>query len=240
MFSHSRATANPLTVRRLPFGWHRFDSFADYLALVAVLSDQTSNSYQPPQQQPPYGGYNNGPPPPQQNTYGNAAYASPHQQYNAPPPPPNQYQNPHISGAGPTIFLGTEVSVLDGMNMGMPPPPPQRYDPTFDVTRIRAATKGFGTDESALIATLAPLSALQTAALARTFEAQVGRSLMDVMEKETRGWFLETLRGLVLGPIGYDCWLIQRACKGTGELCFLSSSVLPSHLAVLCVCLTGG
>ena len=52
--------------------------------------------------------------------------------------------------------------------------------------------------------------------LRKAFEAQVGKSLLHVIEKETSGWFEYGLRGLVLGPSGFDVWLLHRACHGIG------------------------
>lgn len=52
--------------------------------------------------------------------------------------------------------------------------------------------------------------------LRKAFEAQVGKSLIQVIEKETSGWFEYGLRGLVLGPLGFDVWLIHRGCHGLG------------------------
>ena len=52
--------------------------------------------------------------------------------------------------------------------------------------------------------------------LRKAFEAQVGKPLLQVIEKETSGWLEYGLRGLVLGPIGFDVWLLHRACDGVG------------------------
>ena len=52
--------------------------------------------------------------------------------------------------------------------------------------------------------------------LRKAFEAQVGKPLVQVIEKETSGWFEYGLRGLVLGPVGFDVWLLHRACDGAG------------------------
>ena len=52
--------------------------------------------------------------------------------------------------------------------------------------------------------------------LRKAFEAQVGKPLVKVIEKETSGWFEYGLRGLVLGPLGFDVWLLHRACDGAG------------------------
>ena len=84
------------------------------------------------------------------------------------------------------------------------------------VEAIRKATKGFGTDEKLLIATLAPLDAFQVDAVSRQFRASTGKDLLQVIEKETSGSFEDALRAKVLGPVGFDVWLINRACKGAG------------------------
>jgi annexin A7/11 len=52
--------------------------------------------------------------------------------------------------------------------------------------------------------------------LNKSFEAQVGKSLVHVIEKETSGWFEFGLRGLILGPAGFDVYLLHRACRGAG------------------------
>lgn len=91
------------------------------------------------------------------------------------------------------------------------------YLPDMDTSRLRGATKGFGTDEATIISVLAPLSPLQMHSLRRAYEANVGRSLMKTLEKETRGWFEWALRGLVLGPLGFDVWLLNHSMKGIGS-----------------------
>jgi Annexin len=79
-----------------------------------------------------------------------------------------------------------------------------------------AATKGFGTDERALINILTGKTAYQMEQLRKTFEAETGKTLVHVIEKETSHWFEYGLRGLVLGPLGFDVWLLHRACHGAG------------------------
>lgn len=76
--------------------------------------------------------------------------------------------------------------------------------------------KGFGTDEKAIIETLAPLDAFQIDSLGHAFKATVGKSLLASIEGETSGWFEGALRAKVLGPVGYDVWLVHRACNGAG------------------------
>lgn len=102
-----------------------------------------------------------------------------------------------------------------------PPPappaqPPPGYNAFGDVERIRKACKGFGTDEKAIIETLAPLDAFQINALSAAYISTTGKSLLSQLEGETSGWFEGALRAKVLGPVGYDAWLVHRACDGAG------------------------
>lgn len=76
--------------------------------------------------------------------------------------------------------------------------------------------KGFGTDEKALITALSPLDAFQMDAVSRQFKTSTGKDLMQNIEKEVSGWFEAALRAKVLGPVGFDVWLIHRACQGAG------------------------
>ncbi|KAN0060017.1 hypothetical protein ACQY0O_007990 [Thecaphora frezii] len=187
--------------------------------------------YAPPSGPPPGAGYGApyGAPPPQQYGYGGApGYGAPappahHNHYghhghhghqpsthHAPPPTGAPYTAP---AGGGFFYLGVPVPPPPPH---MPAPPPAGYNPAADVERIRKATKGFGTDEGALIATLAPMDAMQVGAVSRAFKATTGKDLLQVLEKETSGWFEATLRAKVLGPVGYDIWLINRACDGAG------------------------
>src|SRR6202022_4680682 len=121
------------------------------------------------------------------------------------PPPQGGYAPPPQQGYPPQQAYG-----------GYQPPAAAYYDATADVAAIRKATKGFGTDEAALINVLVRgnKTAVQMDQIRKTFDAQVGKSLLKVIEKETSGWFEYGLRGLILGPVGFDVWLIHRACDG--------------------------
>jgi annexin A7/11 len=178
--------------------------------------------YGPPGGQPPYGqqypppGQQGYPPPPQQPYYQSGypppgQYPPPGAPYGAPPPghyPPQGYPPPPQTGYPPQPYGGYQ-----------PPPQQQQqyFDASDDVAAIRKATKGFGTDEAALINILARnRSPYQMEQIRRAFESTVGKSLVSVIEKETSGWFEYGLRGLVLGPMGFDVWLVHRACAGLG------------------------
>ncbi|PWY98369.1 Annexin [Testicularia cyperi] len=160
--------------------------------------------YAPPPQAPPAHGYG------QPQHHGHHAHHA-HAPYGA-PPAHAPMGAPAPGGAG-AFYLGVAVPAPPP---NMPAPPPPGYNVTNDVERIRKATKGFGTDEGAIITTLAPLDAFQVDALRHTFKATVGKDLLQVLEKETSGWFEAALRAKVLGPVLYDCWLINRACQGAG------------------------
>jgi annexin A7/11 len=54
--------------------------------------------------------------------------------------------------------------------------------------RAIAHAQGFGTDESVIIDTLAPLDAFQMDQLSRTYEQLVGRTLVKTLEKELSSW----------------------------------------------------
>ncbi|EST09621.2 Annexin repeat [Kalmanozyma brasiliensis GHG001] len=167
-----------------------------------------AGGYAPPPQAPYGGGYAPPPGPPQHHHHQPHHHAHPpppQHGYGAPVPPP--------SSAGGAFYLGVSVPPPPP---NMPSPPPPGYNVAQDVERVRKATKGFGTDEGALIATLAPLDAYQIDALRHQFKATVGKDLLTVLEKETSGWFEAALRAKVLGPVLYDCWLIKRACQGAG------------------------
>ena len=49
------------------------------------------------------------------------------------------------------------------------------------------------------------------------FEAETGKSIIHVLEKDSGGHFLYALRGLALGPLGFDVWLVHHACHGVGQ-----------------------
>ena len=77
----------------------------------------------------------------------------------------------------------------------IPAPPPAipttslpGYNPQFDAERIRKATKGFGTDETTVINTLAPLDPFQIDILARVYEQTTGRTLKKTLESELSRW----------------------------------------------------
>ncbi|KAG6838765.1 hypothetical protein C0991_008673, partial [Blastosporella zonata] len=111
------------------------------------------------------------------------------------------------------VYLGTYIA-----NIFIPPTDNlvPGYNPVADVDAIRSATKGFGTNDTMLISTLAPLSALQMQAVSNRFLSSFGKSLVSVLESETSLNFKFCIRGLAMGPLAWDVFLLRWAMKGTG------------------------
>lgn len=165
------------------------------------------NAGYPQPQAPPPNGYGYAPPP------GPPPFGAPafHNQ-----PQAHAYTPPQMSsgqGHGQLVYLGVPVPVPPP---GPPSAPPPGFPAAAVVESIRKATKGFGTDEKRLIEALAPLDAWQMNAVYHTFKGTTGKDLLDELESETSGWFEAALRAKVLGPVGYDVWLVNRAIKGVG------------------------
>lgn len=124
------------------------------------------------------------------------------------------HQPQHAGGGGQALmYLGVPVPPPPPH---APAPPPPGYNVYGDVEKIRKACKGFGTDEKTIIETLAPLDAYQIDSLSHAYKSTAGKGLLHQLEKETSGWFEAALRAKVLGPVGYDVWLVHRACQGAG------------------------
>ncbi|KAF3016225.1 hypothetical protein E8E14_011882 [Neopestalotiopsis sp. 37M] len=177
----------------------------------------------PPQQPPPgqYGGYGQPPPPqhgghypPQNQPYGqNQAYGGhspqpPYQQgYGAPPSgPPQNYAAPAPAWAGPP----TPAS------LGYGPPQIINWDANPDAQALRKAMKGFGTDNKALIRTLANKDPLQIEAIKDVYYRNFHKSLEKDILSETSGWFETGLQAIVQGPLLHDCHLLYKAMDGPG------------------------
>merc|ERR1711939_1041570 len=108
----------------------------------------------------------------------------------------------------------------------LPPPamPSPGYDPraqaqgdaSRDADALRAAMKGFGTDENALIRILAKPDPLQMALLKNTYNQRHRRDLEKDIRSETSKYFREGLVALVQGPLMHDVHSVHEAIKGLG------------------------
>jgi annexin A7/11 len=86
--------------------------------------------------------------------------------------------------------------------------------------------KGFGTDDSKLIAIITKPDPLQMALLRNTFNSLHKRDLVKDVKSETSGWYGETACALVRGPLAQDVHNVQRAIKGLGTKENLLNDVL--------------
>lgn len=91
-------------------------------------------------------------------------------------------------------------------------------DTSRDADLLRAAMKGFGTDERALITVLAiniP-DPLVMASLRQTYSQRHRRDLLKDINKETSSYFREGLEALVRGPLDQDVYCLRDAIAGAG------------------------
>jgi annexin A7/11 len=86
--------------------------------------------------------------------------------------------------------------------------------------------KGFGTDEKALVAVLAPLDPLQVAAVRDTYSKKHGRDLVKDVKSETGGYFENGLVSVIDGPLIHDVECVHSAIDGAGTKEWLLNDVL--------------
>ncbi|KAF2770687.1 Annexin [Teratosphaeria nubilosa] len=189
--------------------------------------------YPPPQQ--PYGqpGYNQGPPPPMNQAYGYPPQSSPYPpQSGGYGPPPGQYQPgpPPGQWAPPPGQYGAPPPPGQyGGGYGAPPPaapsPPSPgyipgQMPQADMGRaadeLRAAMKGFGTDEKALVRVLGRMGPLEINGVKAAFRARHRRDLEKDVHSETSGHFREGLMAILRGPLDQDTHALHESIKGLG------------------------
>ncbi|KAF1849166.1 Annexin [Cucurbitaria berberidis CBS 394.84] len=158
---------------------------------------------------PPQGQY--GAPPPQ----GQYGAPPPQGQYGAPPPqgqygapPPGQYQPPPQQAG----YGGPPTQPSPGYG----PQQVANIDVSRDVEALHKAMKGFGTDEKALIATLAKKDAIQINTIRTQYDQRLMKSLVKDLEKETSGYFERGLVEIARGPLDSDCYNLMEAMKGMG------------------------
>ncbi|CEJ85831.1 Putative Annexin [[Torrubiella] hemipterigena] len=172
----------------------------------------------PPPQQPPYGQ------PPQPQGYGGGYHQPPPPQhgYGAPPPQGYQGHSPAPSGsygAPPPAGYGAPPA-----HQGPPTPPTLGYGPSqhinwsgsADANALRAAMKGFGTDEKALIRILADKDPLQVEVIRTTYDRELRRNLISDLKSETSGYFEMGLLQLARGPLLSDVHNLFDAMAGPG------------------------
>jgi annexin A7/11 len=89
-------------------------------------------------------------------------------------------------------------------------------DASRDADALRAAMKGFGTDEAALIRILSKPDPLQIAMLRTTYTQRLRRNLEADIKSETSKYFRDGLVAIVQGPLLHDVHQVNTAIKGLG------------------------
>lgn len=91
-----------------------------------------------------------------------------------------------------------------------------QWDGGPDAAAARQAMKGFGTDEKALIRSIATRDPFQIAAIRDSFQRQFNRNLEADIKSETSGWFEKGLVSIVRGPLHSDVFSLRDAVDGPG------------------------
>jgi len=94
--------------------------------------------------------------------------------------------------------------------------PYENFDAEEDCVGLNNAMKGMGTNESALISILGNRTYKQRRAIQTLYKQCYGKDLVKMLDSETSGNFCKTLKALMMHPIEYDAWTLNRAVKGLG------------------------
>ncbi|XP_013170277.1 PREDICTED: annexin B10 isoform X5 [Papilio xuthus] len=85
-----------------------------------------------------------------------------------------------------------------------------------DAATLRAAMKGFGTDEQAIIDILTSRSNAQRQAISQAFTHEYGRDLIEDLKSELGGHFEDVIVALMLPPEEYLCKELNKCMEGLG------------------------
>lgn len=94
--------------------------------------------------------------------------------------------------------------------------PAEPFSAEEDAAALRAAMKGFGTDEQAIIDILTARSNAQRQAIKENFLREYGRDLIEDLKSELGGKFEDVIVGLMLTPVQYLCKQLHKAMAGMG------------------------
>lgn len=94
--------------------------------------------------------------------------------------------------------------------------PASGFNAADDGMALRAAMKGFGTDEQAIIDILTQRSNNQRQQIAKFFTEEYGRDLIEDLKSELGGYFEDVIVALVIPPVDYLCKQLHKAMEGMG------------------------
>uniref|UniRef100_A0A4W4FUC6 Annexin n=1 Tax=Electrophorus electricus TaxID=8005 RepID=A0A4W4FUC6_ELEEL len=97
------------------------------------------------------------------------------------------------------------------------------FNPEADAQKLKAAMKGIGTDESAIIAIIAHRSIAQRQQIKMVYKRDFGKDLDEDLKSELSGQFEKVVTGLLKTAPVYDAYELRNAIKGAGtdEACLL-------------------
>ncbi|XP_055377148.1 annexin B10-like [Condylostylus longicornis] len=94
--------------------------------------------------------------------------------------------------------------------------PAENFDASEDAATLRAAMKGFGTDEKAIIELITSRSNAQRQQIKEAFEKELERDLIEDLKSELGGNFERVILALMSPPIEYLCKELHRSMEGMG------------------------
>ncbi|XP_026289323.2 annexin B10 isoform X1 [Frankliniella occidentalis] len=94
--------------------------------------------------------------------------------------------------------------------------PAANFNAAEDGAALRAAMKGFGTNEQAIIDILTARTNAQRQEIARFFTTEYGRDLIEDLKSELGGHFEDVIVALVRTPEDYLCKQLHKAMEGAG------------------------
>ncbi|RVE42972.1 hypothetical protein evm_012376 [Chilo suppressalis] len=90
------------------------------------------------------------------------------------------------------------------------------FNAAEDAAALRAAMKGFGTDEQAIIDILTTRSNAQRQAISQAFTHEYGRDLIEDLKSELGGHFEDVIVALMMPPEEYLCKELHHCMSGMG------------------------
>ncbi|XP_048478705.1 annexin B10 isoform X6 [Plutella xylostella] len=90
------------------------------------------------------------------------------------------------------------------------------FNAAEDAATLRAAMKGFGTDEEAIINILCSRSNAQRQAIAAAFTHEYGRDIIEDLKSELGGHFEDVIVALMRPPAEYLCKELHNCMEGMG------------------------